>query len=169
VLSAAAARYIPGAIQASEEPNAIGEAVTVSETGQGKFQNSVQVGGNFWLFADEPETVGGLASGPSPYDFLKIGLGACTTMTLRMFAERRGIDVGQITTKVTLNRRHADDARECVDDGLDGKLDTLTREIEFGAELDAETKARLLKVAERCPVHQTLEGRAIIKTRIGED
>ncbi len=169
VLSAAAARYIPSAVQVSEQPDATGEAVTVSETGQGKFQNSVQVGGNFWMFADEPASVGGLASGPSPYDFLKIGLGACTTMTLRMYAERRGIDVGQISTKVTLNRRHADDARECVDDGLAGKLDTFTREIEFDGPVDAEIEARLLKVAERCPVHQTLEGRAIISTKLADD
>lgn len=163
VIAAWASRYI-GAPEPAEPVEAKG--VEVSETGLGKFQAMV-VAGRHRLIADEPEAVGGLDSGPSPYGYLSAALGACTVMTLRMYAERKGLAVTRISATVTHGKVHAADCLECTQElrGREGRIDRFERRITIEGDLDAETRARLLEIADRCPVHRTLEAGAVIVTR----
>jgi uncharacterized OsmC-like protein len=127
-------------------------AVLVEETGAGKFQVQVNVHGSSFV-ADEPVDVGGLGSGPSPYELVSAGLGACTSMTLRLYAERKGWPL--LRTRVAV--RH---------DKVAGQVppDTFARQIALEGPLDAEQTARLLEIADKCPVHRTLEGGARVTT-----
>lgn len=118
-------------------------AVTVTETGVGKFQVEVLAGTAAFL-ADEPVEAGGLGSGPSPYDLLCAALGACTTMTLRLYAERKGWPLERATVRVLHAR------------GADGR-DRLAREVTVDGALDETQRRRLLEIAQRCPVHRTLK------------
>lgn len=163
VIAAWSSRYI-GAPEPAEPVEAKG--VEVSETGLGKFQAMV-VAGRHRLIADEPEAVGGLDSGPSPYGYLSAALGACTVMTLRMYAERKGLAVTRISATVTHGKVHAADCLECTQElrGRNGRIDRFERRITIEGDLDAETRARLLEIADRCPVHRTLEAGAAIVTR----
>lgn len=163
VIAAWASRYI-GAPEPAEPVEATG--VEVSETGLGKFQAMV-VSGRHRLIADEPEAVGGLDSGPSPYGYLSAALGACTVMTLRMYAERKGLAVTRISATVIHGKVHAADCLDCSQElrGRDGRIDRFERRIAIEGDLDAETRARLLEIADRCPVHRTLEAGAAIVTR----
>lgn len=142
------------------------EGVHVAETGFGKFQSSV-VAGRHRLIADEPEDVGGLDSGPSPYDYLAAALGACTVMTLRLYAERKGIAAGRIAATVLHDKVHAADCEDCAGEIREkgGRIDRFERRIAIEGEIDAETRARMLEIADRCPVHRTLEAGAAIVTR----
>lgn len=123
--------------------------VSAALTGAGKFQVRLGVTAGP-LLADEPETVGGLASGPTPYELLSAGLAACTIMTLNLYAARKGWDVSDVKVEVAHARA--------------GGRDRFTRQICFGPNQDAEQRARLLEIADRCPVHKTLEGGAEIVT-----
>jgi len=150
VIAAWASRYLPMAADVpAETPDG---AVLVEETGAGKFQVQVSVHGTRF-FADEPEDVGGLGSGPSPYELVSAGLGACTSMTLRLYAERKGWPLRR--TRVAV--RH---------DKIAGQVppDTFARQIALEGPLDAEQTARLLEIADKCPVHRTLEGGARVDT-----
>ena len=141
---------------------------TVTETGFGKFQNTV-VSGNHRLMADEPESVGGLDTGPSPYDFLSAALGACTSMTIRMYADFKKLDVGRISVNVTHGKVHAADCEECTQEerGAGGKIDRFERVIEVDGVKDEALRAKLLEIADKCPVHKTLEKGAKVVTRYG--
>jgi uncharacterized OsmC-like protein/pimeloyl-ACP methyl ester carboxylesterase len=139
------------------------DAVLVSESGEGRFQQLVRVGPHR-LLADEPLDAGGDETGPTPYDFLAIGLGVCTSMTLRMYAARKKLDVGRISVRVDHGKVHADDCLECAD-GLEGRIDRFVRTIAAEGEIDAETRNKLLEIADKCPVHRTLETRSVITTR----
>src|SRR5262245_33739295 len=110
--------------------------------------------GNHQLRADEPIPLG-TASGPSPYDLLLAGLGACTSMTLRLYAQRKGWDLQRITVRLRHNRIHAKDCQDC--ETKQGFLDQIDREIEFTGNLDSGQKNRLREIAEKCPLHRTLE------------
>ena len=138
--------------------------VVVSEAGQGAFLNHVVVGEHRFL-ADEPESVGGFDAGPSPYDLLGAALGACTSMTLRMYAARKGMPVGRVTVGVEHDKVHLDDAGVVVD-GRAGKIDRFRRVITAEGDLDDEQRASLLRIADRCPVHQTLERANRIETEL---
>lgn len=120
------------------------EGVEVRETGAGKYQVEISAAGTRFL-ADEPETVGGLGSGPTPYDLLGSALGACTAMTIRLYATRKAWPLDSVTVRVLHHR-----------DGLDAK-DRFAREIVLTGDLTAEQRARMLEIANRCPVHETLE------------
>lgn len=122
--------------------------VSAALTGKGRFQVRLGVTAGP-LLADEPEEVGGLASGPTPYELLSSGLAACTIMTLNLYAARKGWDVSDVVVEVAHAR-------------ADGK-DRFTRQICFGAQ-SPEQRARLLEIADRCPVHKTLESGAEIVT-----
>lgn len=141
------------------------EHVRVMETGGGKFQNAVQAGGHR-LFADEPETVGGLDSGPSPYDFLSIALGACTSMTLRLYAEHKGLALGRIGVDVSHAKIHAKDCEECTEAERSGsaRIDHFERVISVDGEVSEELRGKIVEIAGKCPVHRTLEAVAKIKT-----
>ena len=141
--------------------------VRVSESGQGKFQNIVRSGPHR-LFADEPQSVGGLDSGPTPYDFLAMGLGACTSMTLRIYAERKKIDLGRIEVEVGHAKVHADDCVDCAEDivAAGGRIDRFERRIRIAGGADPELHDKILEIADKCPVHRTLEKGAAIVTRL---
>jgi uncharacterized OsmC-like protein len=139
-------------------------AVVVEETGKGRFSNAINVNGIHMLLADEPPSHGGDDTGPNPYDLLLAGLGACKSMTLRMYAERKGIPLER--ARVTLRHRkiHAEDCAECETET--GMVDDIAVEIELFGDLDAETRQRLFEIADRCPVHRTLHGEIHIGSRL---
>jgi putative redox protein len=113
--------------------------------------------------ADEPSPLG-TDTGPSPYELLLSSLGACTSMTLRLYAQRKGIDLQTITVRLQHYRIHAEDCRDC--ETKEGLLDRIDREIELSGNLDEAQKQRLLEIAERCPVHRTLQSEIKIRTSI---
>ncbi|MEO7129845.1 MAG: alpha/beta fold hydrolase [Dermatophilaceae bacterium] len=120
----------------------------------------------FTLLADEPASAGGDELGPTPYDFLTLALAACTSMTLRMYAERKGWPLDEVETVVTHERVHADDCAEC--EHQEGHIDLLRRTVRLTGDLDDDQRAAFLRIADRCPVHRTLEGRLEIRT-VAED
>lgn len=134
---------------ASEAP----ESVVVEETGAGRYQVEVRAGGSSFL-VDEPVSFGGLGSGPNPYDLLSAALGACTAMTLRLYADRKSWPLERV--EVLVNHVRA---------GL-GARDRFNREIRLDGPLDADQRARLLEIANRCPVHGTLERGADVQTTL---
>lgn len=158
VLSAWAGRYLP-----DETPDAIDEPsdqrVVVSEAGGGKFTNRVAVG-RHELLADEPVGVGGDDLGPGPYDYLLAGLGACTSMTLRMYAQRKGIPLEHVKVSLEHSRIHAKDCEDC--ETKEGRIDRIDKTIELLGELDDAQRTRLMEIADRCPVHRTLQSEIII-------
>ena len=164
VLSAWAGRYI-GAGGAAHENEGAAEVV-VRETGNGKFQQQVSSGSHL-LLADEPVSFGGLDTGPSPYDYVSISLGACTSMTLRMYADRKGWDIGQISVSVDHAKVHAQDCADC-GEGREGRIDRFERRISIAGDLEDEQRARLLEIADKCPVHRTLESGAAVVTRFAD-
>ena len=164
VLSAWAARYIEVREEQAEDDHA--PEVLVRETGNGKFQQQVLSGAHRML-ADEPADYGGLDSGPSPYDYVSIALGACTSMTLRMYVERKGWDIGQISVAIDHEKVHARDCADC-GEGREGRIDRFERRISVAGEIDAEIQDKLLEIADKCPVHRTLESGAAVVTKIVE-
>ncbi|MEM8915457.1 MAG: OsmC family protein, partial [Pseudomonadota bacterium] len=162
VLAGWASRFLPktDAAKAADKPSGEG-SVIVEETGQSKFQNAVQAGAHR-LLADEPAGMGGTNTGPSPYDYLLVALGACTNMTLRLYAEHKGLPLTKVTTELHHEKIHASDCAEC--ETKDGKLDRITRTLSFDGDLDDDQRARLLQIADKCPVHRTLHSEVIIDT-----
>lgn len=134
----------------------------VEETGAGKFQNRVRIGRHA-LLADEPASVGGLDSGPSPYDFLLAGLGACTAMTLRLYADRKGTPLQRVRVGLDHNKVHAADCADC--ETREGKIDEIVKTIVVEGDLDAEQRARLIEIADKFPVHRTLHSEIKIRTQ----
>jgi len=155
-----ASRYLD--IKEKEKPLAAEGQVTVRETREGKFTQAIAAGNHF-LVSDEPRSIaGGLDKGPSPYDYLLAGLGACTSMTLRMYADFKNIPLERV--KVTLNHEkiHAKDCRDC--GTKKGKIDQIKRTLYFEGPLSEEQKESLLRVADKCPVHRTLHNEIEILT-----
>ncbi len=110
------------------------------------------------IFADEPIDVGGDDTGPNPYELLLSALGACTAITIRMYADRKRWNLERVEITLTHSRDYARDCAECADQNV--RLDRITRQITFHGELDDAQRARLMDIARRCPVHRTLtEGR----------
>jgi putative redox protein len=162
VLAAWASRYIAGAAAAEEEEAPAAGTVSVSETGAGKFQQEVRAGAHR-LLADEPADVGGMDSGPTPYDFLAIGLGACTSMTIRLYAERKQIPLDHVEVLVAHEKRHGEDCIDCEKDSA--RIDHFDRILRLSGTLTEEQRASLIAIADRCPVHRTLEAGARIVTK----
>ncbi|MCZ4092421.1 bifunctional alpha/beta hydrolase/OsmC family protein [Sinorhizobium psoraleae] len=162
VISGWMTRYLAADAPQGTEPI---EHVRVMETGEGKFQNAVQAGGHR-LFADEPENVGGLDSGPSPYDFLSIALGACTSMTLRLYADHKKLTLGRIGVDVSHAKIHARDCEECTEAERSGgaRIDHFERVISVDGEVSEELRGKIAEIAGKCPVHRTLEAVAKVKT-----
>lgn len=165
VISAWASRYLP-----EEEPVEIWKTgILVYETGTSKYQNAV-IAGRHHLLADEPASVGGLNSGPTPYNYLAIALGACTNMTLRMYAEHKKLALGRVSVSVTHGKvpvEHCDDCGEVVE-GRTGKIDRFERTISVEGPLDVSVRDKLIEIANKCPVHKTLETGAAIVTKIAD-
>jgi putative redox protein len=135
--------------------------VLVRETRAGQFQQEITVGARRFL-ADEPRDVGGLDSGPGPYDLVLAALGACTAMTLRLYAERKTLPLEQVTVHLTHAKIHAADCDAC--ETKEGMLDRIERAITLAGRLDHEQRARLLEIADKCPVHRTLTSEIEIRT-----
>jgi putative redox protein len=127
----------------------------VAETTQAPLLNQVVVGEHQFL-ADEPVSLGGSGAGPSPYDLLAAALGACTSMTVRLFADRRQIPLSRVTVEVDHDRVHATDCEECVA-GDAPRIDAFDCRIRLDGDVTSTDRARLLAIANRCPVHRTLE------------
>ncbi|MEM9938090.1 MAG: bifunctional alpha/beta hydrolase/OsmC family protein [Pseudomonadota bacterium] len=137
--------------------------VTVRETGErSQFQNEVLIDGRRFL-ADEPVSFGGSATGPDPYAWVTAGLGACTAMTLRMYAARKNWPLDRVTVDLNHSKDHP---KDCVDCGPSDKIDVFSRDITLEGDLDEEQRVRLLEIADRCPVHRTLETAAAVETRL---
>src|SRR5580692_3366475 len=166
VIAAWVTRYLDPV--APEQIAVTGEAprmVVVRETRNSKFQQSVSMGPHHML-ADEPVAAGGEDSGPGPYDFLLAGLGACTSMTMRLYAERKSLPLERVTVTLKHSKIHAEDCAEC--ETRDGMLDQIDRVIAMEGDLDAEQRKRLLEIADKCPVHRTLTSEVHIVTRAAD-
>jgi putative redox protein len=161
VLAAWAERYLQ--TKSPELPAAPQGKVLVRETREGKFTNQVIVGRHV-IRADEPVAAGGLDTGLSPYDLLCAGLGACTAMTIRLYADLKGIPVERITVELKHEKIHAADCAEC--ETREGKIDRIERLIGLEGELDEVQRQKLLEIANKCPVHRTLHSEVVIPTRL---
>jgi len=160
IIAAWASRFLgEPAEQTATKPG----VVTVSETGEGKFQQRV-LSGRHALAADEPDEAGGLDSGPSPYDYLAIALGACTSMTLRLYAEHKKLPLEHVEVEVAHAKVHAKDCAEC--DEREGRVDRFERRISLTGDLSEEERKRLLEIADKCPVHRTLAQSSVIVTQL---
>lgn len=164
IISAWAERLLPQDETISEDDV---EHVRVTETGDGKFQNMVQIGSHRF-FADEPIAYGGTATGPSPYDLVAAGLAACTAMTLRMYVERKGWELGTVSVEVRHAKIHASDCADCDDEhkARNGKIDRFERIISVDGGVPAEIAEKLEEIANKCPVHRTLESTSHVVTTV---
>ena len=160
VIAAWAERYLDMSAPIAAAAGEPGEVV-VRETRRGAFQQEITVGTHRFL-ADEPVAAGGLDSGPGPYDLLLAALGACTSMTLRLYADRKKLPLARTRVWLRHSRIYATDCVEC--ETKEGMLDRIDRVISFEGELDGQTRKRLLEIAEKCPVHRTLTSEIDIRT-----
>jgi uncharacterized OsmC-like protein/esterase/lipase len=160
VIAAWADRYL-------DQPETMTEAeveaglVFVRETHGGKFQQEILTGPHH-LLADEPVKVGGLGSGPGPYDFLLAGLGACTSMTIRLYADFKKLPLENVSVRLSHGKIHAKDCETC--DTKVSTLDHIDRAITLEGPLDDEQRKRLMEIADKCPVHKTLQSKIDIST-----
>ncbi len=176
VIAAWAERYLPEAAEAAEVSEASGEAgtpeesagpattegsVNVVELDPDHFAHDAAVPGHVWRL-DEPTSVGGEDTGPNPYDTMLSALGACTSMTMRMYARRKGWEYGATSVLLTHDRVHAKDCGEC--ESSTGYVDRIHRVITLDPALDDEQRAAMLKIADKCPVHRTLTHEVLITT-----
>jgi uncharacterized OsmC-like protein/fermentation-respiration switch protein FrsA (DUF1100 family) len=165
VIAAWAERYLDPVV--SEPVADLGEArnVVVRETRQSKFQQTVAVGPHRML-ADEPMAAGGEDTGPGPYDFVLAGLGACTSMTMRLYAERKSLPLERVTVTLKHSKIYAQDCAEC--ETKSGMLDQIDRLIAMEGPLDAEQRKKLMEIADKCPVHRTLTSEIHIVTHAAD-
>jgi uncharacterized OsmC-like protein/alpha/beta superfamily hydrolase len=160
-LAAWVERVLP-AEQAAPEP--VGDVVRVRETAHGRYQQEIAVDGHR-LLADEPASVGGDGTGPSPYDYLSAALGACTTMTLRMYAEHKQLDLPRVSVDVSHGKLHAKDCKDC-GEGREGRIDRFERVLSVDGDVSEQLRGKLLEIAGKCPVHKTLEKSSVVVTRL---
>lgn len=163
MIAAWTSRYIDTAKPAKamdlpEEPR----KVVVQETRKSKFNQIITVGPHH-LVADEPVAAGGEDAGPGPYDFLLAGLGACTSMTMRLYADRKSLPLDRVTVTLKHSKIYAKDCAEC--ETRDGMLDQIERDIAIDGALDAEQRKKLMEIADKCPVHRTLTSEIRIVTK----
>ncbi|MCP3919115.1 MAG: OsmC family protein [bacterium] len=163
VLAAWSTRYLPGTREEVEAEEALPHGTVVVEESARPFTNRVAVG-RHRLVADEPISVGGKDEGPGPYDYLLAGLGACTSMTLRMYADHKKWPLDQVRVELRHAKIHAEDCAEC--ETKEGRIDRIEIGLVVEGELDAAQRERLLEIAGRCPVHRTLKGEKEIVTKL---
>ncbi len=163
VISAWLQRYLEVPSDTPEQPVA-GGLVRVEEANK-KFLRQITTDDHAWV-ADEPVKVGGENLGPDPYEHLLAALGACTSMTIRMYANHKGIPLEDVDIELAHSREHSKDCEDCEQENQ--RIDVLTRNIQFTGNMTAEQTARLLEIADRCPVHKTLEGELRITTELAD-
>jgi putative redox protein len=161
VIAAWAERYLD--VPAREAPAGAPEgAVRVTEADPDGFLQDVRAGADGHLVADEPARFGGTGLGPSPYELVAAGLGACTSMTIRMYARRKEWPLEGVQVDVSHERVHAEDCADC--ETTSGKVDVFRRAIRLDGPLEAAQQAKLMEIADRCPVHRTLESEIRVET-----
>ena len=160
VIGAWVARYLDQ-LPERDEAEIEGGIVLVRETHGGKFQQEILTGPHHML-ADEPEKLGGLDSGPGPYDYVLAGLGACTSMTIRLYADFKKIPLANVSVRLSHDKIHVKDCETC--DAKVAMVDHIERAITLEGPLDAEQRKRLMDIADKCPVHRTLESKVDIHT-----
>ncbi len=166
VLGAWAGRYLDGAAAPEPAVSTPGstpppdEGRVFARIGREPYRTEIRAG-RHGLLADEPERVGGGDRGPTPYDLLLAALGACTAMTLRMYADRKGWPMEAVDVELEHRREHA---RDCDDCGAGARVDVIERRLAVRGDLDEAQRSRLVEIANRCPVHRTLEEGARIET-----
>jgi putative redox protein len=166
VIAAWATRYLDTAVSTeAADPSEAPRQVVVRETRNGKFQQTVTVGPHQML-ADEPVASGGDDTGLAPYDFLLAGLGACTSMTMRLYADRKSLPLERTTVTLKHSKIHAEDCAEC--ETKAGMLDQIERVIAMEGPLDADQRKRLMEIADKCPVHRTLTSEVRILSRAAD-
>ncbi|MBI5912009.1 MAG: alpha/beta fold hydrolase [Betaproteobacteria bacterium] len=163
ILASWAARYLGAAADAAPAP--VHGTVVVQETRDGKFSQRV-VAGQHVIRADEPVSAGGMDTGLSPYDLLLAGLGACTSMTIRMYADLKGFPLERAAVELRHDKIHAADCTEC--ETREGKIDRIERLIRLEGPLSEEQRAKLLEISNKCPVHRTLHSEVSIPTRLAD-
>ncbi|MFQ6547784.1 alpha/beta fold hydrolase [Aestuariibius sp. 2305UL40-4] len=166
VISAWATRYLDLSMtdDTSAPPDGV---VRVSEVSADGFLQTVQSGPHSFL-ADEPPGVGGTDRGPTPYDLLSAALGACTAMTIRMYARHKGLPLDGVSVDIRHDKTHLKDAEEdCIKNG-DARADRFTRQITVKGDLDEAQRQKLLEIADKCPVHRTLERSSAIETKLSD-
>ncbi len=163
VIAAWVMRYLdPVAPEQAADSGEGPRTVVVRETRNSKFQQVISVGPHRML-ADEPVAAGGEDTGPGPYDFVLAGLGACTSMTMRLYAERKSLPLERVTVMLNHRKIYAEDCAEC--ETKTGMLDKIERVISMEGALDAEQRRKLMEIADKCPVHRTLTSEIHIVTR----
>jgi uncharacterized OsmC-like protein len=130
------------------------------------FAQEIQIGSHR-LTADEPVSFGGTDTGPSPYDLLLAALGSCTSMTISLYARRKRWTLEEVTVFLSHSKIYAADCAEC--ETREGKIDRVEREIQLGGALTAEQRYKLIEIADKCPVHRTLNSEVNIRTRAKVD
>lgn len=163
VIAAWASRYVDTAkpVKAMDLAEEL-RKVVVQETRKSKFNQIITVGPHH-LVADEPVAAGGEDAGPGPYDFLLAGLGACTSMTMRLYADRKSLPLDRVTVTLKHSKVYAKDCAEC--ETRDGMLDQIERGIAIDGALDTEQRKKLMEIADKCPVHRTLTSEIRIVTK----
>ncbi len=165
VIAAWAGRYLPVADTGKSEKSPDGD-VLVAEVDPAGFAQDILIARTHQLRADEPADIGGTNTGPTPYQLLQAGLGACTTMTIRMYAGRKNIPLEHVSVTVTHDKRHLKECERC--EAGPHAVDHFTRSIALTGDLSPEQKTSLLNIAEKCPVHKTLEASSHIETTLSE-
>ena len=146
----------------SSDSKTVGPREVVVRGRAERFTQEIAVGPH-QLAADEPKDMGGDDEGPTPYDLLLASLGSCTSITVTMYAQRKGWPLRGVSTRLRHSRIHAEDCAEC--ETKEGKIDQIELDIEFTGPLSSEQRSKLLEIAKKCPVHRTLTSETNIKTR----
>ncbi len=166
VLAAWVSRYLEISERKFVQPKSLSDNRVIARTGKVGFRTEIIANGHS-LIADEPIPVGGANTGPNPYDLLVSALGACTGMTLRMYADRKKLPLDSVTVRLRHQKIHAEDCVDCNDPR--SKVDFIEREIELEGDLDHAQRHRLVEIADRCPVHRTLESGSRIETKLKDE
>ncbi len=132
-----------------------------ARTGSGLYTEVTANG--YSMVVDEPVAFGSTGAGPTPHDCLLAALGGCTAMTVRMYADRKGWPLASVLVRMEHSKIHARDCEECETEN--GRIDRIELELEFKGPLDEQQRRRLREIAEKCPVHRTLDSEVLIETR----